>query len=195
VETDGGEVLVRGRPLSRMSRSEVLALRREIGVMFQEGGLFSSMSVFENVAFPLRQHTDLREGQIRELVDCQLAAVGLAEAAGLMPMQLSAAMKKRASLARALVLEPGIVVCDDPDSGLDAVRSALVGRLLAERQCRVGGTMVIATRDVDLARRAADHISVLADGRIVASGPREEVLACDDPAVQQVLAGKVQAGA
>jgi phospholipid/cholesterol/gamma-HCH transport system ATP-binding protein len=119
--------------------------------------------------------------------------VGLADAGDLMPIELSAAMKKRTSLARALVLEPGVVVCDDPDRGLDGVRSVLVGRLLAERHRRVGGTMVIATRDAELARRVADHVAVLSDGKILASGPRESVLDCDDPRVQRVLAGQVPA--
>jgi phospholipid/cholesterol/gamma-HCH transport system ATP-binding protein len=188
LEPDSGDVLVRGRPLGRMSRSEVLALRREIGVMFQEGGLFSSLTVFENVAFPLRQHTNLNEAEIWELVDAQLAAVGLAESAARMPLDLSAAMKKRASLARALVLEPGIVVCDEPDRGLDGIRSTLMVRVLAERHSRVGGTMVIATRDGDLAR-LGDHVSVLWDGRVLVSGTPEAVFDCDDPLVQRALAG------
>jgi len=196
LEPDSGEVRVRDRPLGRMSRSEVLAVRRDIGVMFQEAGLFSSLTVFENVAFPLRQHTELREPQIRELVDAQLAAVGLAGAGARMPIELSRAMKKRVSLARALVLKPGIVVCDEPDRGIDGVRSALMGRLLAERHRRVGGTMVIATQDGALARTVADHVAVLWEGKLLASGPREAMVRCDDPVVQRVLAGaKLGAGA
>ncbi|HEX6390388.1 MAG TPA: ATP-binding cassette domain-containing protein, partial [Solirubrobacteraceae bacterium] len=110
---DSGEVLIRGRKLSSMSRSEVLGLRREIGVMFQDGALFSTMNVFDNVAFPLRQHTNLSELNIRRVVKARLSEVGLLEARSRLPAELSGGMRKRAGLARALVLEPGIVLCDE----------------------------------------------------------------------------------
>lgn len=187
---DSGEVWVHGRSLSTMSRSEILALRREIGVMFQDGALFSSMNVYDNVAFPLRQHTDLNDHAVRELVEEHLHAVGLLEAARLYPKELSGGMKKRVGLARALVLDPGIVVCDEPDSGLDPVRCALLGDLLLQRQADLGGTMIVVTHDIALAKLISDHVSVLWRGEIVASGSREAIWNSDDPFVQQFLSGE-----
>ncbi len=188
---DAGEVMVWGRPLSRMRRTEILELRRDIGVMFQDGALFSSMNIYENVAFPLRQHTDLREPEIRELVEAQLDSVGLRAAAGRYPPELSGGMKKRAGLARGLVLDPGIVLCDEPDSGLDPVRSALLGELLLDRHAECGGTMVVVTHNIALARLVSDHVSVLWRGRVVLDGAADEVFGSDDPFVQQLLAGSV----
>jgi phospholipid/cholesterol/gamma-HCH transport system ATP-binding protein len=189
LKPDDGEVLVRGRPLQRMSRPEILLLRREIGVMFQDGALFSSMNVFDNVAFPLRQHTDLREHEVREVVMEHLASVGLSDAAGRFPGALSGGMKKRAGLARSLVLNPGIVLCDEPDSGLDPVRSALLGELLVDRHAELGTTMVVVTHNVALARLVADHVAVLWRGRVLAAGPAREMWASEDPFIRQFLAG------
>lgn len=186
---DGGEVLVRGRALSRMSRSEVLALRREIGVMFQDGALFSNMNVYDNIAFPLRQHTDLVEEEIEDVVSDKLRGVGLAEAAQRMPNQLSGGMRKRAGLARALALDPGIILCDEPDSGLDPVRTSLLGALLVEQHSLYGGTMVVVTHNVPLAREVADHMSILWQGQVLESGLRDEVFASEDEFVRQFLAG------
>jgi phospholipid/cholesterol/gamma-HCH transport system ATP-binding protein len=186
---DAGEVLIRGRSLSEMSRSEVLDLRRQIGVMFQDGALFSSMTVFENVAFPLRQHTDFNEAEVRELVEDHLSSVGLTPAAHRRPNELSGGMRKRAGLARALVLNPGIVLCDEPDSGLDPVRTALLGELLVEQHARCGGTMVMVTHNIALARQTSDHVSVVWRGRVLEAGLTEEVFASERPFVQQFLAG------
>jgi ABC-type transporter Mla maintaining outer membrane lipid asymmetry ATPase subunit MlaF len=190
MEPDDGDVLIRGRFLSRMSRADLLDTRREIGVMFQDGALYSAMNVYDNVAFPLRQHTNLSETAIREIVAHHLAGVGLAEAAHRLPNQLSGGMKKRAGLARALVLNPEIVLCDEPDSGLDPVRTSLLGELLIERHAEYGGTMVVVTHNVALAREMADHVSVLWQGRVVESGPSEDVLASDSAFVRQFLAGE-----
>jgi phospholipid/cholesterol/gamma-HCH transport system ATP-binding protein len=190
MQPDAGDVLIRGRALSAMSRSELLGLRREIGVMFQDGALFSAMTVFDNVAFPLRQHTSLDESAIREVVMEHLEGVGLGFAAQRMPNELSGGMKKRAGLARSLVLNPGIVLCDEPDSGLDPVRTALLGDVLAEQHAQYGGTMVVVTHNVSLAKRISDHISVLWRGRILESGMAEAVLASEAPFVRQFLAGE-----
>jgi phospholipid/cholesterol/gamma-HCH transport system ATP-binding protein len=147
------------------------------------------MSVFDNVAFPLRQHTNLRDPQVRELVEEQLEAVGLLKAASLFPAQLSGGMRKRAGLARALVLEPGIVLCDEPDSGLDPVRTSLLGELLMARHEAVGGTMLIVTHDIALARLVSDHVSVIWQGKVIASGAAERVFASDEPFITQFLSG------
>jgi phospholipid/cholesterol/gamma-HCH transport system ATP-binding protein len=187
MEPDRGDVLVRGRSLGRMSRSEILALRLEVGVMFQDGALFSALNVYDNTAFPLRQHTDLPEETVREIVMRHLTSVGLADAAGRRPGELSGGMRKRAGLARALVLDPGIILCDEPDSGLDPVRTALLGELLMEQHAEMGGTMLVITHNIALAKRIAEHVSVLWQGQILESGSAEQVFNSENPFVHQFL--------
>jgi phospholipid/cholesterol/gamma-HCH transport system ATP-binding protein len=186
---DAGEVIVRGRSLGAMSKEELLDMRPDIGVMFQDGALFSAMNIYDNVAFPLRQHTDLTEPEIEEIVMDRLGSVGLASARESLPPQLSGGMRKRAGLARALVLDPEIILCDEPDSGLDPVRTALLADLLAEEHADTGGTMLVVTHNIALAKRVAEHMSVLWQGRVVESGPIEQVLASENEFVQQFLAG------
>ena len=190
LKPDKGEVLVRGQSLSRLSHSAVIALRRDIGVMFQDGALFSSMTVFENVAFPLRQHSDFDDREVREIAMEHLEKVGLGSAADRYPSELSGGMKKRAGLARGLVLDPTIVLADEPDSGLDPVRTALLGDLLIERHADMGGTLVVITHNVMLARRVSDFIAVLWKGRLVDSGPAAEMLDSGNQFIQQFLEGE-----
>lgn len=192
MRADHGEVLVRGKPLSHMSRSELLALRTEIGVMFQDGALFSTMNLYDNVAFPLRQHTNLHETDIHDVVMDKLQNVGLANAATRMPNQLSGGMRKRAGLARALVLNPGIILCDEPDSGLDPVRTALLGDLLLQQHTQLGGTILIITHNVELATRISDHISILHQGKIIEAHTTQTILNSNNPFVQQFLTGETQ---
>jgi phospholipid/cholesterol/gamma-HCH transport system ATP-binding protein len=187
MHADRGDVLVRGRSLAKMSRSEILALRLEVGVMFQDGALFSAMDVYDNTAFPLRQHTDLSEEAVREVVMRHLSSVGLADAVHRRPGELSGGMRKRAGLARALVLDPGIILCDEPDSGLDPVRTALLGELLMEQHAEMGGTMLVITHNIALAKRVAEHVSVLWQGKIVESGSAERVFGSENPFVRQFL--------
>jgi phospholipid/cholesterol/gamma-HCH transport system ATP-binding protein len=168
----------------------MLTLRSEMGVMFQDGALFSTMNVHDNVAFPLRQHTDLHEKDIHQIVTEHLTNVGLANAATRMPNQLSGGMRKRAGLARALVMNPGIILCDEPDSGLDPVRTALLGDLLLQQHQRLGGTMLVITHDVMLARRISDHISILWHGTILQTGTSQQIFTSNNQFVQQFLAGE-----
>ena len=186
---DAGEVFIRERPLSKMKRAEVLDVRSEIGVMFQDGALFSAMDVYDNVAFPLRQHTDLDEDEVREVVEEHLGSVGLLAAAHRMPNELSGGMRKRAGLARALALRPGIVLIDEPDSGLDPVRTALLGDLLVEQHDRYGGTMLIVTHNVALARAVSEHITVVWRGQVLESGLSADLFASETPFVRQFLRG------
>ena len=190
MRADQGDVLVRGRPLSRMSRSQILALRTEIGVMFQDGALFSTMNLYDNVAFPLRQHTSLKERQIRAVVLERLSAVGLADATTRMPNELSGGMRKRAGLARALVLNPGVLLCDEPDSGLDPVRTALLGDLLLRQHEQIGGTIVVITHNVMLARAISDHISILWQGKLIEADVTEAIMQSGTEFVQQFLRGE-----
>jgi phospholipid/cholesterol/gamma-HCH transport system ATP-binding protein len=192
MRADAGEVIFRGRPLSKMSRSQILSLRTEVGVMFQDGALFSTMNLYDNVAFPLRQHTKLNERQIREVVQERLDAVGLGEAAGKMPNELSGGMRKRAGLARALVLDPGVLLCDEPDSGLDPVRTALLGELLLEQHAQIGGTIVVITHNVLLARSISDHISILWKGKVIEADMTEVILQSGTEFVQQFLKGETR---
>jgi phospholipid/cholesterol/gamma-HCH transport system ATP-binding protein len=192
MRADSGDVIVRGRPLSKMSRSQILSLRTEIGVMFQDGALFSTMNLFDNVAFPLRQHTKLNDRGIREVVMERLAAVGLADAEHKMPNELSGGMRKRAGLARALVLDPGVLLCDEPDSGLDPVRTALLGELLLEQHTQLGGTILVITHNVLLARSISDHISILWKGKVIEADMTEEILQSGNDFVQQFLSGETE---
>jgi phospholipid/cholesterol/gamma-HCH transport system ATP-binding protein len=190
LKPDSGEVFVRGRQLSRMSRSDVIAMRRDIGVMFQDGALFSSMTVYENVAFPLRQHTDYNDAEVREIVMEHLEKVGLGHAIHRYPSELSGGMKKRAGLARGLILDPGIVLADEPDSGLDPVRTALLGELLIERHAEIGGTLLVITHNMMLAQRVSDYVAVLWKGKVIASGLAEDMFNSDDPFIRQFLTGE-----
>jgi phospholipid/cholesterol/gamma-HCH transport system ATP-binding protein len=186
---DQGDILVHGRSVTRMRRRELLELRRKFGILFQDGALFGSMPIYDNVAFPLRQHTNLSESEIREIVMARLEDVGLGKAADRMPSELSGGMRKRAGFARALVLEPEIVMFDEPDSGLDPVRTALLCRLIRQMHREHGGTYVVITHDIASMRAIGEYIAVLWRGRIVQAGEREQMLNSENPFVRQFLAG------
>jgi phospholipid/cholesterol/gamma-HCH transport system ATP-binding protein len=184
---DSGDVLVHGESVPNMSDDELFEMRKKFGLLFQDGALFGSMNVFDNVAFPLRQHTDKSEEEIGETCDRRLREVGLAEAAEKMPNELSGGMRKRAGFARALVLDPAIVMFDEPDSGLDPVRTALLCELIREIHEENGGCYMVISHDLGTARRIADFIAVLWKGRIVESGPSEELFNSDNEFVNQFL--------
>jgi phospholipid/cholesterol/gamma-HCH transport system ATP-binding protein len=186
---DSGDVVVHGESVPSLTMPKLLALRQRIGVLFQDGALFGSMSVFDNVAFPLRQHTDASEEQVTKTVTDRLTDVGLVDAMDDAPSQLSGGMRKRAGFARALVMEPDVVIFDEPDSGLDPVRTALLCELIKEIHAEHGGCYVVITHDIMSARRVAEHISVLWKGRIVESGPAQELFASENPFVRQFLSG------
>jgi phospholipid/cholesterol/gamma-HCH transport system ATP-binding protein len=190
LKPDRGEITVLGESVSRMPRDEIWGLRRRVGVLFQDGALFGSMNAFDNVAFPLRQHTDLTEAEIERIVLGRLEEVGLLGAWASMPSQLSGGMRKRVGFARALVLDPEIVMFDEPDSGLDPVRTALLCELMLEIHERQGGTYVLITHDILSARRVASHIALLWKGRIQKAGSAAEMLTSEDPFVRQFLSGE-----
>jgi phospholipid/cholesterol/gamma-HCH transport system ATP-binding protein len=189
---DEGDVLVHGQSVPNMADDELFEMRKKFGVLFQDGALFGSMNLFDNVAFPLRQHTDKGEDEITDIVDRRLREVGLGDANDKMPNELSGGMRKRAGFARALVLDPDIVLFDEPDSGLDPVRTALLCELIQEIHEENGGAYVVITHDIMSARRVAEHISVLWKGRIVESGPAEELFNSDNAFVRQFLSGESQ---
>jgi phospholipid/cholesterol/gamma-HCH transport system ATP-binding protein len=189
---DEGDVLVHGESVPSMADEDLFEMRKKFGVLFQDGALFGSMNVFDNTAFPLRQHTDKSEDEIGDIVNRRLKEVGLAGAMEKMPNELSGGMRKRAGFARALVLDPDIVLFDEPDSGLDPVRTALLCELIQEVHEENGGAYVVITHDIMSARRVADYISVLWKGRIVESGPASELFNSDNQFVRQFLSGEAQ---
>jgi phospholipid/cholesterol/gamma-HCH transport system ATP-binding protein len=186
---DSGDVKVHGRSVPGMPMHELLELRKRFGILFQDGALFGSMNVYDNVAYPLRKNTGMNERQIRDVVMSRLEEVGLGNAADRMPSELSGGMRKRAGFARALVLEPEIVMFDEPDSGLDPVRTALLCQLIQKVHAQNGGTYIVITHDIASARRLGEYVAVLWRGRIVQSGDREAMFASSNPFVQQFLSG------
>jgi phospholipid/cholesterol/gamma-HCH transport system ATP-binding protein len=187
---DEGDVLVNGISIPSLSDAELFETRKKFGVLFQDGALFGSLTLWDNVAFPLRQHTEKGDEEIAEIVNRRMTEVGLGGEGAKMPNELSGGMRKRAGFARALVLDPEIVLFDEPDSGLDPVRTALLCELIKEIHAENGGCYVVITHDIMSARRVAEHISVLWKGRIVESGPAEELFASENPFVRQFLAGE-----
>jgi phospholipid/cholesterol/gamma-HCH transport system ATP-binding protein len=186
---DSGDIQVLGNSVPTLTMPKLLQLRRRIGVLFQDGALFGSMSVFDNVAFPLRQHTDMSESQIGEVTRQRLTDVGLADAMDDAPSQLSGGMRKRAGFARALVTEPDVVIFDEPDSGLDPVRTALLCELIKEMHEVNGGTYIVVTHDIASARRIGEYIALLWRGRIVEAGDAERMFSSENPFVRQFLSG------
>jgi len=187
---DQGDVIVAGQSIPSLADDDLFELRKKFGVLFQDGALFGSLNLYDNVAFPLRQHTEKGEEEIAEIVNRRLSEVGLGDANEKMPNELSGGMRKRAGFARALVLDPEIVLFDEPDSGLDPVRTALLCELIKEVHAENGGTYVVITHDILSARRVAEHISILWRGRIVESGPAAELFASENPFVRQFLSGE-----
>ncbi len=200
---DEGDILVHGTSVPNMPDDDLFDMRKKFGLLFQDGALFGSMNLYDNVAFPLRQHTEKSEDEVEDIVMRRLNEVGLGSARDKYPNELSGGMRKRAGFARALVLEPDIVLFDEPDSGLDPVRTALLGELILEihrdmmeeakeKQKTHLPTFAVITHDIMSARRVADYINVLWKGRIVEAGPAEDMLNSDNPFIRQFLAGESQ---
>jgi phospholipid/cholesterol/gamma-HCH transport system ATP-binding protein len=182
---DGGDIFVDRRDVPKLREHDLLALRRDIGMLFQDGALFSSMNLYDNVAFPLRQHTHKGEGEIREIVMEHLVEVGLAGAEKRMPNELSGGMRKRAGFARALVMEPKILLFDEPDSGLDPVRTTLLCDLIREISRKYNATSIVVSHDVGAVRRFADNIGILYKGKMRQFGTQHEVEMSQDEFVHQ----------
>lgn len=189
---DSGDVLVHGESIPNMTDDELFETRKKFGLLFQDGALFGSMNVYDNVCFPLRQHTDKSEDEIDEIVTRRLREVGLAEAHYKMPNELSGGMRKRAGFARALVLDPAIVMFDEPDSGLDPVRTALLCELIREVHAENGGCYLVISHDLSTARRVADFLAVLWKGRIVESGLADDLFGSKNQFVSQFLNADVR---
>jgi phospholipid/cholesterol/gamma-HCH transport system ATP-binding protein len=189
VKPSGGDILCLGKNIGTMSGKELTSYRTSIGVLFQSGALFNSMTVAENVALPLREHTDLPEETIEIIVKIKLEQVGLRMHAEKMPAQLSGGMKKRAGLARAIALDPKILFYDEPSAGLDPVTSAEIDHLIMDLNRKLGVTSVVVTHEMDSAFRIADRMVLLDRGKFIVSGSPAELKGSTDPLVHQFIFG------
>jgi phospholipid/cholesterol/gamma-HCH transport system ATP-binding protein len=186
---DRGEVIVDGRNLAQLSRKEIYALRRRMGMLFQNGALLTDLDVFENVAFPLREHTHLPERLIRTIVLTKLHAVGLRGAATLSPQQLSGGMARRVALARAIAMDPEILIYDEPFAGLDPISMGVVLRLVRSLNEALSVTSIVVTHDVREISQIADMSYILSEGGVVASGTARELREHPSPVVHQFVEG------
>ena len=182
-----GEVRVAGKVVHELSESALYDLRRRMGMLFQFGALFTDMSVFDNVAFQIREHTDLPEELIHDLVMMKLHAVGLRGAHNLMPAELSGGMARRVALARAIALDPMLMLYDEPFAGLDPISLGVVGELIRKLNDALGGSSIVVTHDIQESLRIVDYIYFVSEGKIVAEGTPDEIRASNDPWVHQFV--------
>jgi phospholipid/cholesterol/gamma-HCH transport system ATP-binding protein len=184
-----GSIKLNGKNIPVLSRGELFATRREIGMLFQNGALFTDISVYENVAFPLRVHTKLPESMIRDVVLMKLEAVGLRGARDLMPSELSGGMARRAALARAIVLDPKLIMYDEPFAGQDPISKGMLVHLIRELNKTLGLTNIVVSHDVHETASLADYIYVVAGGKIIGQGTPDDIMNSSDPQVHQFIHG------
>ncbi len=182
-----GEVLFDGQDVGRMDQPALYAARRRMGMLFQYGALFTDMSVFENVAFPLREHTDLPEALVRDIVLMKLHAVGLRGARDLMPAQISGGMARRVALARAVALDPELIMYDEPFAGLDPISLGTTAQLIRKLNDAMGLTTILVSHDLEATLRLADHVIILGPGTLAAQGTADEVRRSTAPLVHQFV--------
>jgi phospholipid/cholesterol/gamma-HCH transport system ATP-binding protein len=187
---DRGEIWIDGEETVRMREKDLYRVRRKFGVLFQDGALFGSLNLYDNIAFPLREHTRKSEGEIRRITMEKAALVGLVDHLRKFPGEVSGGMKKRAGLARALALDPEIVFFDEPDSGLDPVRVAYLDELVRKLQEETHATFIIITHNIPSVMRTADYIAVLFRSGLVRFSSTQDMITCDDPIIRQFMAGK-----
>ncbi|MGO8854873.1 MAG: ABC transporter ATP-binding protein [Steroidobacteraceae bacterium] len=189
VRADSGTIEVAGEDMRTLKRDDLYVLRRRMGMLFQNGALLTDLSVFENVAFPLREHTDLPERLIRQLVLTKLQAVGLRGAAELMPAELSGGMSRRVALARAIVMDPEILIYDEPFVGLDPISMGVILRLIRRLNNTLGLTSIVVSHDVKEVSSVADNVFLLSGGKVVASGTPQDLTANTSEVVRQFMGG------
>ena len=187
-----GEIWVDGEPTVGMAEKDMYRVRRKFGVLFQDGALFGSMNLFDNIAFPLREHTKMRDREIRDIVLEKAGMVGLLDHMKKTPGEVSGGMKKRAGLARALVMDPEIVLFDEPDSGLDPVRVAYLDELVVDVQAKTGATFFIITHNIASVMRTAEYMGILFRSGLVRFASKEDMTADPNPIIRQFLAGRAR---
>jgi phospholipid/cholesterol/gamma-HCH transport system ATP-binding protein len=193
IKPDSGSIQLFGQSIERLAEEALLPIRRRLGYVFQGAALFDSITVEENVGFPLREHTTLGGAEIRERVIHFLSLVGLDERVlPLLPSELSGGMRKRVGIARALIGQPDVLLFDEPTAGLDPTNSKLVAELISELGSEVCDTAIVVTHDLELAKTVADRVAVLIRGRFAALGRLDDVLGSRDPAVQAFLSGEAR---
>src|SRR5205823_11937225 len=190
LKPEKGSIVLNDVDIVRTSEHKLYEVRKLFGVLFQDGALFGSMNLYDNIAFPLREHTKKSESEIRRIVLEKLEMTGLSGAETKLPGEISGGMRKRAGLARALVLDPEIILCDEPDSGLDPVRTAYLSQLLIDLNAEIDATILIVTHDIQIARTVPDNIGMLFRGNLVMFGPREVLLTSDNPVITQFVNGR-----
>ena len=191
IRPDSGEVLIDGVDITKLGDRGLNEIRKKFGMLFQEAALFDSMTVGENVAFPLREHTPMKEREIRETVADRLRAVGLTGVEGKMPSELSGGMRKRVGLARAIAMHPQIVLFDEPTTGLDPVMTEAINRLIIDTQKQFHFTCVVISHDIQSIFEIGDRIAMLYEGKIIEYGTPEELRASRNPVIVQFLAGSI----
>jgi phospholipid/cholesterol/gamma-HCH transport system ATP-binding protein len=189
VAADDGSIVVAGKDMRALRRAELYVLRRRMGMLFQNGALLTDLSVFENVAFPLREHTDLPERLVRQLVLTKLQAVGLRGAAELMPAELSGGMSRRVALARAIVMDPEILIYDEPFVGLDPISLGVILRLIRRLNDALGITSIVVSHDVQQISTVADVVFLLSGGKVVARGTPQQLQSYPSEIVRQFMGG------
>ena len=187
IRAQAGELLFDGQDVTQMNQEQIYAARRRMGMLFQFGALFADLSVYENVAFPLREHTDLPEALIRDIVLMKLNAVGLRGARGLMPSEVSGGMARRVALARAIALDPELVMYDEPFSGLDPISLGTAARLIRHLNDAMGLTSLFVSHELEQTFAVADHVIILANGKIATQGTPDAVRQSTDPLVYQYV--------
>jgi phospholipid/cholesterol/gamma-HCH transport system ATP-binding protein len=187
LKPDRGSIVIEGTDIASCSEKELYEIRKLFGVLFQDGAMFGSMTIYDNIAFPLREHTKKSESEIRDIAMEKMELVGLIGTEDKLPGEISGGMRKRAGIARGLVLDPEIVLFDEPDSGLDPVRTSFLNQLIVDLNAQIDATFLIVTHDINTARTVPDNIGLLYHKHLAMFGPREMLLSSEEPVVRQFL--------
>ncbi|MFN8674574.1 MAG: ABC transporter ATP-binding protein [Candidatus Sericytochromatia bacterium] len=185
IKPDSGQIFVAGKDITKMPEHELMETRKKFGLLFQDGALFDSLNVADNVAFPLKQHTKKSEAEISKIVTQKLTQVGLPNVHHKLPSELSGGMRKRVGFARAVALDPDIVLFDEPHSGLDPVMSDAIDKLILKMKHELGSTFIVISHDIAGALQIADYLGMLYKSKLIAFGKKEKVRDSDNPVIQQ----------